>query len=146
MIVDVDPETMSVKVERYVIVHDCGTMINPMIVEGQVHGGVSMGLGNAFFEQLIYDDNGQLLSASFMDYLMPQATDMPPKIELGHAESPTPLNPLGIKGVGEAGAIPTPAAFAQAVESALADCGLQITETPLSPSRLYELVKKARQK
>jgi carbon-monoxide dehydrogenase large subunit len=81
-----------------------------------------------------------------MDYLVPQATDMPPKIELGHAESPTPLNPLGIKGVGEAGAIPTPAAFAQAVESALADCGLQITETPLSPSKLYELVKKARQK
>ncbi len=144
MIVDVDAETMAVKLERYVIVHDCGTVINPMIVEGQVQGGVSMGLGQSFYEQMVYDENGQLLSASFMDYLLPQATDMPPKIELGHVVSPSPLNPLGIKGVGEAGAIPTPAAFAQAVENALADFHLQITETPLSPSKLYMLAQQTK--
>jgi len=93
---------------------------------------------------LKYDENGQLLSASFMDYLVPQASDMPDKIVMGHVEKPSPLNELGMKGVGEAGAIPTPACFAQAVENALADCNLQITETPLSPSRLYELVAAAR--
>ena len=146
MIVDVDPETMEAKIERYVIVHDCGTVINPMILEGQVHGGVSMGIGNSFYEQLIYDDNGQLLTASFMDYLVPQASDMPPKIETGHVVSPSPLNPLGMKGVGEAGAIPTPACFVQALENALVDCNLQITEAPLSPSRLYELVKISKSK
>lgn len=146
MILDVDPDTMAVKIERYVIVHDCGTPINPMLVEGQVHGGVSMGIGNAFYEKVQYDENGQLLSASFMDYLLPQATDMPPKIELGHIESPSPLNPLGIKGVGEAGAIPTPACFMQALESALADCNIQITETPLSPSKLWELARQSRKK
>jgi aerobic carbon-monoxide dehydrogenase large subunit len=108
-----------------------------------VMGGVSMGIGNSFYEKLVYDENGQLLSASFMDYLLPQATDMPPKIELGHVENPSPLNPLGIKGVGEAGAIPTPSCFAQAVENALADCHIQITETPLSPSRLWELVQQS---
>ncbi|HMD90097.1 MAG TPA: xanthine dehydrogenase family protein molybdopterin-binding subunit [Anaerolineaceae bacterium] len=143
MIVDVDPETMAVKIERFVITHDAGTLINPMLVEGQIIGGVSMGIGNSFFEKLVYDDNGQLLTASFMDYLLPQATDMPPKIELGHIESPSPLNPLGIKGVGEAGAIPTPACFVQAVENALAECHLQINETPLSPSRLWELVQES---
>jgi CO/xanthine dehydrogenase Mo-binding subunit len=117
-----------------------------MLVEGQVLGGVSMGIGNSFFEKLVYDDNGQLLTASFMDYLVPQATDMPPRVELGHIESPSPLNPLGIKGVGEAGAIPTPSAFVQALENALADCNLQIYETPLSPSRLWELVQQGKSK
>ena len=82
-------------------------------------GGVSMGVGNSFYEQLMYDENGQLMNASFMDYLIPQATDMPEEVILGHNSSPSPLNPLGIKGVGEAGAIPTPACFVQAVENAL---------------------------
>jgi CO/xanthine dehydrogenase Mo-binding subunit len=140
MIVDVDTETMGVKIERYVIVHDAGTVINPMLIEGQVMGGVSMGIGNSFYEKLVYDEGGQLLTASFMDYLIPQATDMPEKMELGHLTSPSPLNPLGIKGVGEAGAIPTPACFVQAVESALADTGIEILETPISPSRLWEMV------
>ena len=144
MIVDVDPGSMDVQIEKLAIVHDCGTLVNPMLVEGQVLGGLHMGIGNAFYEQLKYDENGQLLSASFMDYLVPQATDMPDKIVMGHVEKPSPLNELGMKGVGEAGAIPTPACFAQAVENALADCNLQITETPLSPSRLYELVAAAR--
>lgn len=143
MIVDVDPQTMSVKINRLVIVHDCGTPVNPMIVEGQVHGGVQMGIGNAFYEKIFYDENGQLLTASFMDYLFPQATDMPPKIELGHLESPSPLNPLGLKGVGEAGAIPTPAVFVQAVEDALYDTGVEIMESNLSPSKIFTYVKKA---
>jgi aerobic carbon-monoxide dehydrogenase large subunit len=142
MIVDVDPETMDVKIERYVIVHDAGTVINPMLIEGQVMGGISMGIGNSFYEKLVYDEGGQMLSASFMDYLIPQATDMPEKMELGHMSSPSPLNPLGIKGVGEAGAIPTPACFVQAVENALADSGIEILETPVSPSRLWEMVHK----
>jgi CO/xanthine dehydrogenase Mo-binding subunit len=125
-------------------VHDCGTVINPMIVEGQVQGGVQMGIGNSFYEQLAYDENGQLLNASFMDYLMPQATDMPPRMELDHIATPSPLNPLGMKGVGEAGAIPTPACFAQAIENAFTDIDLEVSNMPLSPSRLYELVKAAK--
>ena len=105
MIVEVDPETAMVEIKRYVVVHDCGTMINPMVVEGQVQGGVAHGIGNAFYEQLVFDEKGQLLNASFMDYLLPTAPDVPP-METAHRETPSPLNPLGIKGVGEAGAFP----------------------------------------
>lgn len=144
MILDVDAETMKPKIERLVIVHDCGISINPMVVEGQVHGGIQMGIGNAFFEKVFYDETGQLLTASFMDYLFPQATDMPPKIEMGHIEIPSPLNPLGIKGVGEAGAIPTPAVFNQALEDALYDTGVEIMESNLSPSKVYSYVMKAK--
>ncbi|GAB4527940.1 MAG: xanthine dehydrogenase family protein molybdopterin-binding subunit [Anaerolineae bacterium] len=146
MIVEVDIETMLVEIKRLVIAHDCGTVLNPMIVEGQIHGGLSLGIGNAFFEKLAYDENGQLLNASFMDYLLPRATDMPPVIEIGHLETPSPLNPMGSKGVGEAGALPVPAAFAQAVEDALADYDLEILEMPLSPNRLFELLQSAKRK
>ncbi len=142
MIVEVDPETMLVEVKRFVIAHDCGTVLNPLIVDGQVHGGVSMGIGQSFYEQLVYDENGQLLNASLADYLLPRSTDMP-HIEIGHLNTPSPLNPMGSKGVGEAGAIPTPACFAQAVENALADYKLEILETPLSPNRLFELLPAA---
>jgi CO/xanthine dehydrogenase Mo-binding subunit len=137
MIIEVDPETMLVKIKKYVVVHDCGKMINPMIVEGQVHGGVAQGIGNAFYEQLFYDDNGQLLNASFMDYLLPTANDVP-HIDVGHEETPSPLNPMGIKGVGEAGAIPVAPLFAQAIEDAL-EHKIEILEIPLSPNRLFEL-------
>jgi carbon-monoxide dehydrogenase large subunit len=143
MIVEVDPETAMVEIKRYLVVHDCGTIINPMIVEGQIHGGVAQGIGNAFYEQLVYDDQGQLLNASFMDYLIPTATDVPP-IETAHRETPSPYNPVGLKGVGEAGCIPTGALFAQAVEDALAGTGVEITEIPLSPNRLFELIEAAR--
>ena len=141
--VEVDPETAEVKITRYVVVHDCGRVINPMVVEAQVQGGVAHGIGNAFYEQLIFDDNGQLMNASFMDYLLPTALDVP-TVELAHIETPSPLNPLGVKGVGEAGAIPTGAAFAQAVEDALHGTGVEITEIPLSPSRLHALIAQAR--
>ncbi|HEX2449886.1 MAG TPA: xanthine dehydrogenase family protein molybdopterin-binding subunit [Gemmatimonadales bacterium] len=140
MQVEVDPETAMVKILRYIVVHDCGRVINPLIVEGQIQGGVAHGIGNAFFEQLRYDESGQLLNASFMDYLLPTASEVP-AVEISHAETPSPLNPLGVKGVGEAGCIPTGAAFAQAVEHALGDPGLEILEIPLSPSRLFELTQ-----
>ncbi len=142
MILVVDPETMQVEVQRYVVVHDCGAVINPLILDGQIQGGVAQGLGNAFYEQLVYDEYGQLLNATFMDYLLPTSLDVP-AVEIGHVETPSPLNPLGIKGAGEAGAIPVGALFAQAVEDALQIEGLEILEMPLSPSRLWELVQKA---
>lgn len=143
MVVEVDPETFLIEVKRYVVVHDCGKVINPKILEGQIHGGVAQGIGNAFFEQVMYDDEGQIQNASFMDYLLPTATDVP-AIECEHVETPSPLNPLGVKGAGEAGAIPTGALFAQAVENALALSDFEIHEIPLSPNRLFELVVEGR--
>ena len=140
MIIEVDPETMMVEIKRYVVVEDCGTVINPLILEGQIHGGVAMGIGNAFYEQLIYDENAQLLNASLADYLIPTASEIP-RIEIGHFETRSPLNPLGTKGVGEAGTIPVPALFAQAIENAFPDHDLEILEMPLSPNRLFELLQ-----
>jgi carbon-monoxide dehydrogenase large subunit len=142
-IVEVDPETLQVQIKKYVVVHDCGVVLNPLIVDGQVHGGVAQGIGNSFYEQLVYDDNGQLLNASFMDFLLPTALDVP-RVEVGHEVTASPLNPLGTKGAGEAGAIPVGALFAQAVEDALAIPGLEILEIPLKPSRLWELAEAAR--
>lgn len=140
MVVEVDRETFQVEILRYVVVHDCGTLINPLIVDGQIHGGVAQGLGNAFYEELVFDDGGQLLNASLMDFLLPTALDVP-RMEVDHHETPSPLNPLGVKGVGEAGAIPVAALFAQAVEDALGLDGLEILEAPLKPSRLWELTR-----
>ena len=127
---------------RYVVVHDCGVVINPTIVEGQIQGGVAQGIGGAFYERLHFDDSGQLLNASFMDFLMPTAVEVP-DIEIAHLETPSPLNPLGVKGVGEAGTIPVAAVVAEAVEDALAPLGVRIRETPLSPARLRELIEEA---
>lgn len=140
MIVEVDPQTMTPSIRKYVVVHDCGTVINPKIVEGQVLGGVAQGIGNAFYEQLAFDAEGQLLNATLADYLLPTALEVP-RIELGHTVTPSPLNPLGIKGVGEAGAIPVGALFAQALEDALElpARGSELNEIPLSPCRLWEL-------
>jgi CO/xanthine dehydrogenase Mo-binding subunit len=143
MLVEVDVETAEVAIRRYVVVHDCGRVINPVIVEGQIHGGVAQGIGNAFFEKLVYDESGQLMNASLMDYLIPTACDVP-NIEVAHRETPSPLNPLGVKGVGEAGCIPTGALFAQAVEDALGHLGVEVLEIPLSPNRLHELIESAR--
>jgi carbon-monoxide dehydrogenase large subunit len=144
MIVEVDPETMQLEIQKYVVVHDCGRIINPLILDGQVHGGVAQGIGNAFYEQLVYDDQGQLLSGSFMDYLLPTSLDVP-RIEVGHEVTESPLNPMGVKGAGEAGAIPTGALFAQAIEDALGNSGLEILEIPLSPGRVWELVSAAKE-
>jgi aerobic carbon-monoxide dehydrogenase large subunit len=134
-IVETDPETAEIRILRYCVVHDCGTLVNPRIVEGQVHGGVAQGVGGALYERMVYDSDGQLLNASFMDFLMPYATEVP-KIETDHLETPSPLNPLGIKGAGEAGVIPGMAVFAAAIEDAE---GFPITRMPISPSELFEL-------
>jgi aerobic carbon-monoxide dehydrogenase large subunit len=141
MIVEVDPQTFMLKVHKYVVVHDCGTVINPLILAGQIHGGVAQGIGNAFYEQLVFDDQGQLLNASLADYLLPTALDVP-AMEVGHTVTPSPLNPLGIKGAGEAGAIPVGPLFTQAIEDALQllQRGVELNEIPLSPNRLFELI------
>jgi carbon-monoxide dehydrogenase large subunit len=145
MIVEVDPQTFALNVLKYVVVHDCGTVINPLILAGQVHGGVAQGIGNAFYEQLVFDDDGQLLNASLADYLLPTALEVP-NMEIGHTVTASPLNPLGIKGAGEAGAIPVGPLFAQAIEDALAllPRGIELNEIPLSPNRLFELTGKPR--
>ncbi|MEV7005028.1 aerobic carbon-monoxide dehydrogenase large subunit [Streptosporangium sp. NPDC051022] len=135
-IVETDPETADIRVLRYCVVHDCGTLINPRIVEGQIHGGVAQGIGGALYERMAYDDSGQLLNASFMDFLMPYVTEVPERIETDHLETPSPLNPLGIKGAGEAGVIPVSALIASAVEDAE---GFPVTRMPISPSDLFHL-------
>jgi CO/xanthine dehydrogenase Mo-binding subunit len=134
-VVETDPDTAEVRILRYCVVHDCGRVINPMVLEGQVHGGVAQGVGGALFERMEYDADGQLLNASFMDFLMPYATEVP-RIEIDHLETPSPLNPLGIKGAGEAGVIPVSAVLASAIEDAE---GFPIRRMPLSPSDLWEL-------
>ncbi len=141
-IVEVDPLTGIVTILRYVAVHDCGRVINPMIVEGQVHGGVAQGIGGSFYERMMYTADGQPLSTTFMDYLIPTAMEVP-HIEVGHIETPSPLNPLGIKGAGEAGVIPVPALMAQAVENALAPWNVRIKELPLNPGQIRALVRAA---
>jgi CO/xanthine dehydrogenase Mo-binding subunit len=140
MIVEVDPQTMMIEVKKYVVVHDCGTVINPMILEGQIHGGVAQGIGNAFYEKLVFDGDGQLLNATLADYLLPTALDVP-RMTLAHTVTPSPLNPLGIKGAGEAGAIPVGPLFAQVIENALGlpAKGVELLEIPLSPNRLWEI-------
>ena len=145
MIIEVDPETLAIEIRKYVVVHDCGTVINPLILAGQIHGGVAQGIGNAFFEKLVFDDNGQLLNASLADYLLPSSTDVP-HMDLAHTVTKSPLNPLGIKGAGEAGAIPVGPLFAQAIEDALGlgGSGIEILEIPLDPAKLWQLVTKPR--
>ena len=118
VIVETDPETAEITILKYAVVHDCGHLINPMIVEGQIHGGVAQGVGGALYERMAYDESGQLLNASFMDFLMPYVTEVPDGIDIDHLETPSPLNPLGIKGAGEAGVIPSAAVFAAAIEDA----------------------------
>src|SRR5881296_3235635 len=143
VIVEVDPATGDVKIIKYVVHHDCGRMINPTIVEGQIRGGVAQGVGGALYERIVYDGEGQPLTTTFMDFLMPTAMEVP-SIEIVHTETPSPLNPLGVKGVGEAGAIPGPALLAEAVDDALAPFGVRVREMPLGPDRLRQLIAAAR--
>ncbi|SHM99564.1 aerobic carbon-monoxide dehydrogenase large subunit [Cryptosporangium aurantiacum] len=134
-VVETDPETAEIKILRYCVVHDCGTLINPRIVEGQIHGGVAQGVGGALYERIVYDENGQPLNASYMDFLIPYASEVP-KVETDHLETPSPLNPLGVKGAGEAGVIPSAALFASAISDAE---GFFVTRMPISPSELWAL-------
>ncbi|HMH75591.1 MAG TPA: xanthine dehydrogenase family protein molybdopterin-binding subunit [Candidatus Udaeobacter sp.] len=141
-VVDVDTGTGAVKLLRYLVAHDCGTIINPVIVEGQIHGGVAQGVGGGLLEEMVYDEQAQLLTGTFMDYLVPTAMELPP-IETVHLEYPSPRNPLGLKGIGEGGAISPPAAIANAVEDALAPFGVRVTRTPLGPSTVLDLLEQA---
>jgi carbon-monoxide dehydrogenase large subunit len=140
--VAVDIETGQVQILRYVVMHDCGHVINPMVVEGQVVGGVIHGVGNAFFERMMYDDEAQPVSTHFGEYLLPLATDSP-NVEVLHMETPSPLNPLGVKGAGESGTIPAIAALLSAVENALEPFGVHIAEAPITPERIVELIGEA---
>jgi len=143
--VEVDVGTGAVRLLRYLVAHDCGKVINPVIVEGQVHGGVAQGIGGALLEEMVYDDQAQLLTGTFMDYLVPTAMEVP-RIETVHLEYPSPRNTLGMKGVGEGGAISPPAAIANAVEDALAPFGVRVTRTPLGPSVVLGLLESAARK
>jgi carbon-monoxide dehydrogenase large subunit len=141
--VEVDVDTGMVRLLRYVVAHDCGRVVNPLIVEGQVHGGVAQGVGGALFEEMVYDEQGQLLTGTLMDYLVPTATDLP-AIETVHLEFPSPRNPLGMKGLGEGGAISPPAAIANAIDDALRGYGVRVTETPVSPARVLAMIEERR--
>ncbi|MGH7309705.1 MAG: aerobic carbon-monoxide dehydrogenase large subunit [Candidatus Rokuibacteriota bacterium] len=143
VIVEVDIATGHVAILRYVVQHDCGTVVNPTIVEGQIHGGVAQGIGGALYERIVYDPAGQPLTTTFIDFLLPTAMEIP-EIEVAHLETPSPLNPLGVKGVGEGGAIPGPALLAEAIEDALSPLGVRIQAMPLDPDRLRRLIEAAR--
>ncbi|MBP1154470.1 MULTISPECIES: xanthine dehydrogenase family protein molybdopterin-binding subunit [unclassified Paenibacillus] len=142
-IVEVDPSTAAIKVHRYIVVDDCGKVLNPMIVKGQVIGGVAQGLGNAIYEEMIHDNNGQVLTATYMDYMIPTSMEVP-DIQLGHMESPDPNNPEGVKGCGEGGVVPVPAVINSAIDDALSSFGIYTTETPVSPFKLWKLLKKTK--
>jgi len=142
MAVEVDPETAAIKILRYVTVHDAGTIINPMIAEGQIYGGALHGLGGALYEELAYDEDGQLLTGTFMDYLVPTASEAP-TIEIAHVVSPSPLTLLGSKGLGESSSMTVPAVIASAVSEALAPLGIRINELPMTPSKLWKAIERA---
>jgi aerobic carbon-monoxide dehydrogenase large subunit len=140
--VEVDLETGGVHILNYVVGHDSGVVINPMIVDGQVQGGVAHGIGNALFEFMRYDAGGQPLTTSFADYLLPSAPEVPACV-IEHVETPNPLNPLGVKGAGEGGTIPAPAAIIAAIEDALSPFGVHFAEMPLTPDRIIEALREA---
>ena len=143
-VVEVDLETGTLALVRHAVVHDCGRAINPMVVEGQVHGGTAQGLGSAMLEEIVHDDQAQLLTGSLMDYALPRAADSFPSIDLVHVEFPSGVNELGIKGVGESGVISPGAMIAGAVEDALADYGVTIDRIPVTPARVFEALRAAR--
>ena len=134
-VVEVDPDTGMVEVFRYLVVDDCGRELNPMVVDGQQHGGVVHGIGNAIFEEAVYDDAGQFLNPTFFDYLLPTAADVP-MVEVIHDNHPSPLNPLGVKGVGEGGTTSAPAALANATVDVMKPLDLDIDAVSLVPARL----------
>jgi aerobic carbon-monoxide dehydrogenase large subunit len=139
-VVSVDPDTGKVTVERFIGVDDCGTVINPLMVEGQVHGGLAQGFGQALWEEVIFDDNGQIVTGSLMDYAIPHA-DQLPSFELDHTETPSPITPHGAKGVGEAGTTGAPPAIVNAVLDALRPLGVTHIDMPLTPEKVWRALK-----
>jgi carbon-monoxide dehydrogenase large subunit len=140
--VEVDVETGAVTIRRYLVVSDCGRRVNPMMVDGQVRGGAVHGIGNGLYEWMGFDQDGQPITTNFADYLLPSATEVP-AIELVYNETPSPMNPLGVKGVGESGTVPAAAAIASAIEDALRPYGVRIDEVPVMPGRIVELIAAA---
>ena len=141
--VEIDPETFEIKVDRFAVAEDCGRLVNPLIVDGQVHGGVAQGIGAALYEEVIYDDQGQINTASLVDYLVPSACEIPP-IQVVHLESESPTTLGGFRGMGEGGTIGSPAAIANAVSDALSPLGIEINELPVTPERLFRLIEAVR--
>jgi carbon-monoxide dehydrogenase large subunit len=138
-LVEVDIASGRIEIEQYVVAHDCGVVVNPMLADGQIVGGTVQGLGGALLEEFVYDRQGQLLTGSLMDYALPRASDSP-TVQLLHQQSPSPLNPLGVKGLGEGGAIAPPAAIANAVCDALATFKIELNATPIKPEHIVRAV------
>jgi carbon-monoxide dehydrogenase large subunit len=141
-VIEVDIATGVIEIKDYAVAHDSGRLVNPKLVDGQIHGGVAQGIGGALYEEILYDDFGQILTGSFLNYLIPSAMEIP-KIRIVHLESPSPLNPLGVKGLGEGGAIAPPAAIANALVNALAPFGVEVNKLPLKPDRVLQLLQRA---
>jgi carbon-monoxide dehydrogenase large subunit len=141
--VEIDPETYEVCVDRFVVAEDCGRLVNPLIVDGQVHGGVAQGIGAALYEEIVYDEQGQITTASLVDYLVPSACEIP-SMNVLHLESASPTTLGGFRGMGEGGTIGAPAAIANALADALSPLGIEINELPVTPERLFRLIEAAR--
>jgi carbon-monoxide dehydrogenase large subunit len=137
--VEIDPDTGDARITRYVVAHDCGRLINPRLVDGQIRGGVVHGIGNALFERMKHDEAGQPLTTTYGDYLLPAASEMP-DIEIHHIETPSPRNPIGVKGAGEGGTIPAAACVISAIEDALGATAPPITMHPVSPEQILEWI------
>jgi carbon-monoxide dehydrogenase large subunit len=144
VVTEIDRDTGQVEIKRYVAIDDCGVIINPMLVDGQVHGGVAQGIGQALYEQAVYDDSGQLITGELMDYAVPKSTMMP-WIESGHTVTPSPVNPLGVKGVGEAGTIGCSPAVVNSVVDALSHLGVRHIDMPMTPEKIWKLVNQGGQ-
>ena len=140
--IELDRDTCQINIVKYVMTHDSGNLINPLLVDGQVQGSIAHGIGNSTLEDMQYDDQAQPITTNFGEYLLPMATDVP-KAEMYHLNSPSPLNPLGVKGAGEGGTIPAAAAIVAAIEDAISDTGIFLTQAPMTPPRLFEILKKA---
>jgi carbon-monoxide dehydrogenase large subunit len=143
--VEIDPETYEVRIDHFTVAEDCGKLVNPMIVDGQVHGGVAQGIGAALYEEVVYDAQGQIMTATLVDYLVPSACEIPP-LHVTHIESASPTTLGGFRGMGEGGTIGAPAAIANAVADALSPLGIEINELPITPERLFRLIEEARAK
>ena len=144
-VVEIDTETGEIHIQRYIAVDDCGKVINPMLVAGQVHGGIVQSIGQALYEEVVYDEQGQLVTGTLMDYALPKAA-MIPHLELDRTETPSPVNPLGVKGVGEAGTIGATPAIVGAVVDALAPYGVRHIDMPIKPEVVWRIIKKVRKR
>jgi len=140
-VVEVDAETGKVKVVRYVAVDDCGPAINPMLIDGQIHGGIVHAIGQALYEQVVYDEDGQLVTGTFVDYALPTAAEVP-SIETDRTETPSPVNSLGVKGIGEAGTIGSTPAVVNAVVDALAHLGVKDIDMPITSEKVWQIINK----